>query len=261
MDNKRELKAMIRAAYGAETWIRKVYATDFAVETKSDESPVTAADKGADRMIREELHAEFPSYGFLTEESKDDKKRLSMRDVFIVDPVDGTKEFVDRNDEFCTNIALCRDHEIIVGVINVPMRNVLFYAVKGEGAYKLERGKKPVRIHVSDRLGSHLRVLASRHFLNDEEKALFDRHKDAFESVTECGAALKLCLIAEGKAEITYRIKGSTKEWDTAAGDLIVREAGGVFLKPDGTRYAYNRDDVYNRDGYVAANSERNILV
>ena len=130
---QKEIEAMIKAAREAEKIIMEIYATDFAVEIKSDDSPVTAADKGADAIIREVLGKAFPTYGFLTEESRDTKKRLSKRDVFIVDPVDGTKEFVNRNGEFCTNIALAHDHEIVAGVINVQPRIPSITPRKGKG--------------------------------------------------------------------------------------------------------------------------------
>ena len=104
-----QLAAMLKAAKDAEVEIKKIYETSFAVEIKSDNSPVTAADKTADALIRKELSRAFPDYGLLTEESKDTKERLSKRDIWIVDPVDGTKEFVARNGEFTTNIALAHD--------------------------------------------------------------------------------------------------------------------------------------------------------
>jgi 3'(2'), 5'-bisphosphate nucleotidase len=258
---ERELRAMQKAARDAETKIKEVYATAFAVEIKSDASPVTAADQGADALIREELHQSFPAYAFLTEESADTPSRLHNDHVFIVDPLDGTKEFVARNGEFTTNIALAYQHKIVVGVINVPLKDVLYYAIKGQGAYKLESGKKPVRIFVSKRIGDHLRVLTSRSFFTDQEKALIDKNKSHFESITPLGAALKFCAIAEGAADLSYRMSGGTKEWDVAAGDLILSEAGGVMRKPDGTSYAYNRADVYNREGYILANDEKNVLL
>jgi 3'(2'), 5'-bisphosphate nucleotidase len=149
----------------------------------------------------------------------------------------------------------------VVGVINVPLKDILYFAIKGQGAYKLENGKKPMRISVSKRSGDHLRVLTSRSFFTDREKALIDKNKSHFESVTAMGAALKFCAIAEGGAELSYRMGGGTKEWDVAAGDLILSEAGGVMLKPDGTHYAYNRADVYNREGYILANDKKNVLL
>lgn len=180
--------------------------------------------------------------------------------VFIVDPVDGTKEFVARNGEFTTNIALSYQHEIVAGVINVPMKDVMYYAVKGQGAFKLEKGKAPVRIHVSDKLEG-LTALRSRSFFNPSEKILLDKHADKITTIVTMGAALKFCTIAEGKAEISYRESTGTKEWDIAAGTIILKEAGGLILKHDGSEYAFNRKDVYNREGYVLMNRRENFLL
>lgn len=255
-----ELKAMIEAAYAAEKHIKAVYARPFDVEIKEDKSPVTEADKGADEIIRATLREKFPGYGFLTEESADSGERLAKDAIFIVDPVDGTTEFVSRNGEFTTNIALCYKHEIVVGVINVPMLDTLYYAIKGQGAYRMKRDEAPVAIHVSNRKKGTLRALLSRTFAREEEKALLSAHKGEVVAIITKGAANKFCAIASGEAEIFYRYKGGTKEWDTAAGDLLLTEAGGVMIKPDGTRYAYNREDVYNRDGYILLNDISNRL-
>jgi 3'(2'), 5'-bisphosphate nucleotidase len=257
---ERELAAMQKAALDAEKKIKEIYQTAFAVEIKSDNSPVTAADKGADEMIRKELHHSFPEYGLLTEESKDDPSRLQKENIFIVDPVDGTKEFVARNGEFTTNIALAHQHEVVAGVINVPLKDVMYFAIKGQGAYKQEKGKEPVRIHVSDKL-EHLTALRSRSFFAPAEQALLDKHADKIAGVLTLGAALKFCAIAEGKAEISYRLSQGTKEWDIAAGTIILKEAGGLILKPDGSEYAFNREDVYNREGYMLMNRKENWLL
>lgn len=256
-----QLKKMIEAAYASEIKIKEIYNTDFDVEIKSDDSPVTKADKTADNLIREMLSKDFPDYGFLTEESRDTKERLSKENIIIVDPVDGTKEFVNRNGEFTTNIALCHNHEIVVGVINVPMKDVLYYAIKGQGAWRLEKGKDPVQIHVSSKRGTGLIALRSRSFFNEKESAMMEKHKDQITEVKVYGAALKFCKIAEGDAEIQYRFSSNTKEWDVAPGNLLVLEAGGVMVKPDLTTYSYNREDPYNRDGYILANCIENVLL
>lgn len=257
---EQELAAMQKAALDAEVKIKEIYHTSFAVEIKEDHSPVTAADKAADALIREELHRSFPGYAFLTEESQDDKSRLQNANVFIVDPLDGTKEFVSRNGEFATNIALAHNHEIVAGVINIPLQDVMYYAIKGQGAFRLEKGKAPVRIHVSDKR-SGLTVLKSRSFANAAEDALIQKHSASFSAVIPMGAALKFCRIAEGKAELSYREGGGTKEWDIAPGVIIVKEAGGLVQKHDGSEYTFNRDDVYNREGYILVNCKENILL
>jgi len=257
---EKELTSMLKAAFDAEKKILEVYHTSFAVEIKSDDSPVTAADKGADALIREELHKSFPAYAFLTEESKDDLSRLTNDYVFIVDPVDGTKEFVARNGEFCTNIALVYQHEAVVGVINVPLRQTVYYAIKGQGAWKKEKGKPAVLLHVSDR-DTDLIAFKSLSFFNDKEKALLDKHADRIAKIEGVGAALKFCGIAEGIGDVSYRESPNTKEWDIAAGTVILKEAGGFILKHDLSEYSFNREDVYNREGYVLANKKSNILL
>lgn len=256
---EKELEMMIKAAKEAEKKILEIYKTEFPVEIKSDNSPVTAADKAADKMIVEILSKEFPEYGFLTEESTDTKERLSKKAIFIVDPVDGTKEFVSKNGEFTTNIALAVNHEAVVGVINIPTWGVTYYAIKGQGAYVLNKDGTSKRIHVSDKL-EDLTVLKSRSFLNEKEVALIEKHSDRIKHQETRGAALKFCKIAEGEAEISYRMSSSTKEWDVAAGDVILTEAGGIMVKPDLTKYAYNREDPYNREGYMLANRKENLL-
>ncbi|MCR5491814.1 MAG: 3'(2'),5'-bisphosphate nucleotidase CysQ [Bacilli bacterium] len=255
-----ELDAAIKAAQKAQKVILEVYAKDFDVEIKSDNSPVTEADKKADEIIRGELSKAFPEHGFLTEESKDTAERLSKKAIWIVDPVDGTKEFVSKNGQFTTNIALCVDKQIVVGVINIPAQNRLYYAVKGQGAYVLENGVAK-KIHCSDRL-SNLRAMRSVSFFNEKEAAFMDKHKERFEGEpTPIGAALKFCALAEGSYEFFIRMSSGTKEWDVAAGDLIVSEAGGTFIQLNGEPFTYNREDVYNRLGYVMANRAENAII
>lgn len=261
MKYEKELQAAIEAAKKAEPHIISVYETPFDVEIKEDDSPVTAADKGADAIIRAYLAGIFPDDGFLTEESQDTGERLTKKRIWIVDPVDGTKEFVSRNGQFTTNIALAENHEIVVGVINVPTLGILYYAVKGEGAYRVGKDGSLTRLHVSTRK-ANLRALRSISFFNEKEKAFMAQHKDAFEGEPRpVGAAMKFGVIAEGNAEFFYRMSAGTKEWDVAPGDLIVHEAGGIMVEPSGKRFVYNREDVYNRNGYIIANCPENLFL
>ena len=258
---ERELKAMIDAARKAEIHIMKVYQTDFAVEIKDDDSPVTIADKGADEIIRRELSIAFPDYGFLTEESKDTGERKNKEFIFVVDPVDGTSDFVAKDDQFCTNIALVKGHEVVAGVINLPGKHTVYFAVKGQGSYRLNPDGKITRLHVSSRKEG-LRSMRSISHFNEKESRFYQEHEDRFDPFIEpVGAAYKFCLIAEGKKEFFIRISAGTKEWDVAAGDIILTEAGGVLVEPNGKPFTYNRDDVYNRNGYVMANCPENLLL
>lgn len=255
-----ELKAAIDAALAASKAVMEVYSTDFSIETKDDDSPVTEADKRSDAIIREMLSKATPRYGFLTEESNDDKKRLKKEDIWIIDPLDGTSDFVSKDGEFSINIALCHDHEIVVGVIYLPTLDLLYYAVKGEGSYRKDKDGKISLIRVNSKK-DRLTVLTSRTHFMPAEKAMIRKHSDRISYQAPMGASAKFCAIAEGQAEISYRLSGGTKEWDVAPGDLILREAGGIVLQTDLTPFTYNREDVYNRKGYILANCPENILL
>lgn len=260
---EKELECAIYAAREAEKLIKEVYLTNFEVEIKEDDSPVTKADKLADNIIREILGKNFPEYGFLTEESEDNPERLKKEFIWIVDPVDGTKEFVSRNGQFTTNIALAKNGEVVVGIVNVPMFNCLYYAVKNEGAYRINPDGSKERIFVSDKKKGELRTMRSISFFKPEEKAFLDKHKDCFvdEEIEEIGAANKFAAIAEGRKDFFIRLSSGTKEWDVASGDLLVSEAGGIMVEPDGNKIKYNKVDVYNRKGYLIANSKENLFL
>lgn len=256
---EKELQAAIEAGLEARTKILEIYHKGFDVEIKEDNSPVTVADKTADKMIREYLSTRFPTYAFLTEESDDNKDRLNNDLVWIIDPVDGTKDFVARDDEFTTNIALAYKHELVVGVVIAPARDELYFASKGNGSFYQKLGQNPVKIHVSDKL-KDLTLLTSVFHFTKEEQDIIDRHRDIVTHVEKKGSSLKPCYIAHGKAEVTLRSSPNTKEWDTAACQIIVEEAGGIFQEPDGSPITYNREDVYNRRGYIVANRKENLL-
>lgn len=257
---EKELQAMIEAAYASDAWIMEVYRRGFEVEIKSDDSPVTEADKGADAIIRKILGEKFPDYGFLTEETPDNDDRLSKEYIWIVDPVDGTKEFVSHRGEFATCIALCRNHEIVAGVINLPAQNVLFYATKNGGAWRLPRYGEAKQIHVNDKT-EQITVLRSVSFFNEEEKRIIENHKDKIGLIFARGAAQKYCMVAEGLAESFIRGHGQTKEWDLAAGDILIKEAGGIITDPFGKNLVYNKKDVYFHDGYRFANRIENLFI
>ena len=257
---EQELEVALIAAKKAQEVIMEVYNRPFDVEIKEDASPVTEADKKADALIREILFKAFPKYAFLTEESEDDKSRLENDYVWIIDPVDGTKDFVAHDGGFTTNIALAYKHEVVVGVISIPVNGEIYYAVKGVGSFHLYKDGKVNKIHVNDKVDD-LTVLTSVFHFNEKEGQLIEKHKDKIKHVKKFGSSIKACQIAEGLAEISYRMSAGTKEWDTAACQIVLEEAGGVFVEPDGKRITYNREDVYNRKGYVMCNRKENILL
>ena len=257
---EKELQAAIEAGLLAKEKIMEIYEKHFDVEIKDDNSPVTIADKTADKIIRDYLHEKFPTHAFLTEESEDNKERLKNDFVWIVDPVDGTKDFVAKDGQFTTNIALCYKHKIVVGVVIAPAMDEIYFASANNGAFYQKIGQNPVKIHVNDKT-SDLTVLTSVFHFNDAEKALIEKHSDKIKHVMKRGSSLKPCAIAHGLAEITYRHSPNTKEWDTAACQLVVEEAGGLFIEPNGNPITYNREDVYNRNGYIVVNRKENILL
>ena len=254
-----QLNAAIEAGVKAIEGILKIYNTDFSVEIKDDNSPVTLADKNADRVIREYLYSKFPTYAFLTEESTDDKSRLDNDYVWIVDPVDGTKDFVARDGGFTTNIALAYKHEAVVGVVVVPLTGEIYYAAKGLGAFYRHNGITK-RIHVNDKL-DNLVVYKSVFHSKPNEEAVIEKYKDRIAKVEKWGSALKPCRIAQGLGELHYRLSDGTKEWDTAASQVIVEQAGGIYLDTNKKRMMYNREDVHNHDGYVVCNRIENFLL
>lgn len=259
MELKEKFEVALHAAQLAQQAILKVYAQPIHADIKSDDSPVTEADRLADKIIQETLSIAFPEDAFLTEESVDNPIRLTTQGVWIIDPVDGTKDFIQKNGEFTTNIAYVVNHEVVLGLIFIPVWNEYYYAIQGQGAYHVRAGQTN-RIHVNDKL-NELTVLVSRNHFNDEEKAVIQKHQKRITHQASYGSSIKACKIAEGVAELSYRLSSGTKEWDTAASQIIVEEAGGLFIKPDGTRYQYNREQVKNLEGYLIVNRKENILL
>jgi len=260
------VKAASKAAAEAGKVIMDVYKTsDFGVEFKGDKSPLTIADKRANDVITSILSESFPQYAILSEEKADDPSRLDEDFCFIVDPLDGTKEFIKRNGEFTVNIALSYLGKSILGVIYVPVTGDLYYSCDKKGAY-LHRGitdisdveffKDDFRISVSEKT-SDLVVMASRSHSDERTEKMLSENADKIGTTVSAGSSLKGCFIACGKADIYYRF-GLTSEWDTAAMQNIVEEAGGVFMQTDDTPMRYNRPDVLNRKGFYILNNEKN---
>lgn len=259
---QRELKVSLDAVISASKIIMEIYnSNDLGVEIKQDNSPVTKADKAADLIIRTFLINNFPNYGLLTEESVDNLDRLNKEYVFIVDPIDGTKEYVAHSGEFTINIGLSFNHEVVMGVIMIPVTGEIYYAIKNEGAFYMKNEfSEPIKIHVNDKT-ENLTALISRFHTNEFEQNMLNKYRDKITSRKTVGATIKGCLIAKGEAEISYRFSSNTKEWDTCAMQAIVEEAGGYILKFDKTPIKYNREDVYNRDGYIIINKIENYLL
>lgn len=253
MDLSLQLSVAIEAIKKASLIIKQVYNEGFTVSLKEDKSVVTKADLLSDKCIREILMEKFPTYGILTEEnSSKDNNRLNDKFCWIVDPLDGTKDFVNHTNNFSINIALAYQNEIVLGVIAVPMQEVIYYATLGTGAYKILNDKVS-KIHVSTRT-NNLRMLTSQFFFHDEDDF---KNNELIESMSPIGSSYKACLIAEGKAEFCVKFDDHTKEWDTAPSEIIVKEAGGIMKDMYGNANTYNKKDFVNHNGFIIANNKQ----
>lgn len=239
--------------------IMEYYRGYFDVEIKDDDSPVTSADFASNKIITTCLKEKYPTYAILSEEIADDLSRLNNDFVWIIDPLDGTKDFVEHGDGFAVNIALAYKHELVIGVVYVPVTEELFYASKSSGSY-YQKGNLVTKIHVNDKI-TDLTCLISKHFFNDREKETIEKHSDRIKNYYPAGASIKPCLIAKGEAEISYRLSSSTKEWDTAAPQIVLEEAGGLVRKIDGSKITYNNKDVHIKQWYMWMNREENFLL
>ncbi len=236
------LDAVIDIAKQAGQAIMTIYARDFEITDKADLSPLTEADLASHHCIENALNALTPQIPVLSEESKDSaiSERLSWNRYWLIDPLDGTKEFIKKNGEFTVNIALIDNHQPVFGVVYAPALGVCYWGAKSHGAFKQQDNHKIEAIAVGKAPGSATgwRIVGSRSHQSEEFKQ-FAAKFDAPE-ILSMGSSLKLCLVAEGSADIYPRL-GLTSEWDTAAAQAVVEAAGGQVLEhPNLTPLLYN---------------------
>lgn len=243
---RRLMQEALLVARRAGNRIVEVYGGSFDVDYKSDNTPVTTADLAAHNLIIEELHRISPCLPVLSEESDDVsfEERHRWPAYWLVDPLDGTREFLRRNGEFSVNIALVQQHRPIVGVIVAPVLDVAYFATLGAGAYKQVSGDEPTPIHVRS-AKSRVTVAKSRcPNVSARMQHFFDELGEHDE--IPMGSALKSCLVAEGAADVYARL-GPTGEWDTAAAQCIVEEAGGHIRDINSRKLTYNeRESLIN---------------
>lgn len=252
------LEVLKDTAMKAGEIIMEIYKSDFTVGYKEDMSPLTVADKRANEYIVSVLSKKFPEYALLSEELKDDKKRRENDYCFIVDPLDGTKEFVKRNGQFTVNIALVYQQHPIIGVIYVPVSKDLYYASVESGAYKLDGDTQGLKkLHVSSKTDKLIWVGSKSHS-SEKEANLIKAHGSQIIEVVSVGSSLKGCLVAEQKADIYYRF-GLTCEWDTAAMHCIAEQAGAIVRQMDHSELLYNRENTLNEKGFYIVNHVKNV--
>ena len=229
----------------------------FGTEQKADDSPLTAADLAANQLLVARLQELTPDLPILSEESRQAPwhERKHWQDCWIVDPLDGTKEFLKRNDEFTVNVALVRDHQPILGVVYAPALQQWYFAARHEGAWRQQGSGLMERIQVVEKPADRAwRVVGSRSHNTPEVDAFVAALGDA--EMLSMGSSLKLCLVADGSADVYPRL-GPTSEWDTCAAQAVVEQAGGKVLDArTGEPLRYNaRESLLNPHFIVCARS------
>ena len=244
------LNQVVDIAVQAGKEILDVYEnSDFNVEIKGDGSPLTIADKRAHQLIESSLSSITPDIPVLSEESAKEvfDQRRSWSKFWLVDPLDGTKEFVKRNGEFTVNIALIDQGRPVMGVVHTPVQGQNHFAETGKGAFKSIAGGTVKRISIRALDPGSVSMVASRSHRGvsvEQYLAHLEQQLDHVE-ILSMGSSLKLCLVAEGKADIYPRL-GPTSEWDTAAAHCVVEAAGGKVIRLDGSPLTYNKENILN---------------
>lgn len=244
-----KLDAVIEIARQAGRKIMHIYGQDFAIEQKQDESPVTAADKAAHHVIMEELTKLDREIPILSEEGSEIPYgvRVTWNRFWLVDPLDGTKEFIKRNGEFTVNIAFIEHGYPILGVVYAPATDVV-YAGSTEEAFKLDSNNVRTELQVIPATPEEaVTIVESRSHPSKELEEWMQSLNDKYKQVQRIqrGSSLKLCAVAEGLAHFYPRF-GPTMEWDTAAGQAVVEAAGGQVTTLDGERLSYNKESLLN---------------
>ncbi|MBX3077003.1 3'(2'),5'-bisphosphate nucleotidase CysQ [Candidatus Obscuribacterales bacterium] len=241
---------VVAIALEAGDAVMEIYKTDFAVQHKEDASPLTEADLAANRIIKAGLAHLTPSIPILSEESLVEwEERKSWEYLWCVDPVDGTKEFVNRTDEFTINIALVENNRPILGVVHAPALKVTYFASREQGAFKIQDSGEPQQIKANPiPVDGPIKVVGSR---SHQSPAMVDYMNKLQETRSQIdfvksGSALKFCLVADGTADMYPRL-APTSEWDTAAGHIVINESGKrVIQYGKDEELVYNKQDLLN---------------
>ncbi len=260
MDLGQFIEPVVELAIKAGDAILEVYATDFDVQHKADQSPLTQADMASNQVIDQGLRALTPDIPILSEESglPAFAERSQWKRYWLVDPLDGTKEFVNRNGEFTVNISLIDANRPVFGVVHVPVKNNTYFGCDGVGAELRCANSDPSTINVSKESAQPPRVVGSR---SHRGASLDDFLQNLGKyDMLAVGSSLKFCLVAEGAADIYPRL-GPTSEWDTAAAQAVVEQAGGRVITLDGKPLSYNsKAEILNPHFLVLGPEDRDWL-
>lgn len=247
--NEELLESLISIAKDAGREILKFYKNKDSqnIIIKGDSSPVTQADLSASKIIEESLLKLYPNIPLLSEESEQDKfkDRLNWSTYFLVDPLDGTKEFIRGSDEFTVNIALIKEGESVAGVVYLPVQEICYFGSLESSFIEKKGGRSRLPLEAYQK--GKLRVVSSKSHKNIQTENYIEKLKKGFEvEALVFGSSLKICKVAEGVADLNPRL-GGTSEWDIAAGHAVVRGAGGDILELEtGNRVHYNKENLLN---------------
>jgi len=256
---EKELETAIALARTAGKIILDFYATDFLIEEKifadNFSEPVTIADRMASKIIVEGLSESFPTDGILSEEEFDDKERLTKSRVWIIDPLDGTKGFVEKTGDFAVQIGLAKKGESILGVVFLPLEDTLYFAAKEKGAWLIEKNDAPKRLQVSDKTDfAEMNLAVSKNHRSPKMNRIVS-HFDFKQEIRRGSVGLKVGLIARKICDLYIHLSPRTKHWDTCAPEIILGEAGGNLTDIFGEKIIYNTTDVHNHNGVLASNT------
>lgn len=249
MDYRKLVGELIKITMAAEAAILKVYhaAEGIKIDQKADNTPLTEADRAANTIICQGLENLAIQFPIISEENKviPYETRKTYDTFWLVDPLDGTKEFIKRNGEFTVNIALVHHHRPVLGVVGVPCQDKIYWAAKGLGAFVVENGKETALKTAAFKLtDKNLRVVCSRSHLNEATKAILNTLDDPI--LVPTGSSLKFLLLAAGKADFYPRL-GPTMEWDIGAAQIILEEAGGAVINHKTDQpLSYNKENLLN---------------
>ena len=240
-----DLKLAIDDSFKAGEIIMQYYCSDYEIKEKGYHNPVTTADNEADSYLKSTLMSARPQYGWLSEETVDSKRRLSKEKVWIVDPLDGTKEFIEGVPQFVVSIALVEKGTPIIGVLHNPVTKETFHAVKGKGTYLDDN---VYRCSIKDSTTDML-ILNSR---SETRKGLWEPYKQYFKELKPIGSvAYKMGLTATGKADIFVTLRPKN-EWDVCAGTCLINEAGGKVIDLNGKELTFNNQKTLIEPGLIA---------
>ena len=261
----REMSVAINLARDAGAILLAHYNSPFLVEQKvnalQELEEVTAADREANDLIVRHLLTEFPGDGILAEESKDTERRLEKERVWLIDPMDGTKNFIQRDGDFAVQIGLAVNGEVVAGVVYQPVRDVLYRATRGAGSWIESKDSPAERMHVSSRTDAHEMVMASSRSHRSPRMEKVVSRFGFKKEVRRGSVGVKIGLITEQQADIYLHLSPGTKQWDTCAPQIILEEAGGKLTDLFGRPLRYNGVRVDNQNGIVATNGAAHEMV